>query len=174
MRFGFAWQVRTTLLIGIVGPPVASFIVLALVYLPAVQLQADPIEVARFTIPLVLLTLAVGYTFGAIPALLTGAVYSGALTLVPTLRQLTLLRACLAGVFGGLIGELWFRAVIGVDSSGYGLVAAAVACVLSLRRGWFKSPVAAPAPVRAERSVPAYRAPVGARHRGRPGRHPAR
>jgi hypothetical protein len=75
----------------------------------------------------------IGYVFGAFPALLAGAIYCGALTAIASLRPGMLARACLGAISGGLVGGVWFHAMIGPDSRGYGSVAALVLALLSLR-----------------------------------------
>jgi hypothetical protein len=122
------WQLRTTLLIAALGPPAASLILFTAVYLPGVEWQSDPTCIA----PLFLLALAVGYVFGILPAVLTSALYCGALTVAPRLRHVTLLRSALAATIGAVIGDVWFHAAIGSDSLPYTAATSFVACILSL------------------------------------------
>jgi hypothetical protein len=93
----------------------------------------EPIDVPGFVAAFIFLALPVGYAFGIVPALLAGAMYCGALTAMATLRPGMLLRASLGAISGGLVGEVWFHAVVGPDSRGYGSVAALVVALLSLR-----------------------------------------
>jgi hypothetical protein len=128
------WQVRTTLLIGTVGPPVASLILMPMIYLPHCAGRMQSFDVSCFAAAYMLFAVPVGYVFGVAPALLSGALYCGALTAVAALRSGMLLRACLGATCGGLVGGVWFHCVIGPDWHGYGSVAALVAALLSLRR----------------------------------------
>jgi hypothetical protein len=129
-----SWQVRTTLLIAALGPLVASLIVMTITYLPYGAALNEPVDVPSFVVAFIFFALPVGYTFGVVPALLAGAMYCGALTAVAILRPGMLLRACLGAISGGLVGGVWFHTVVGPDSHGYGLVAALVVALLSLRR----------------------------------------
>jgi len=126
------WQVRTTLLIATLGPPVASLIVMTATYLPYGAALHEPIDIPSFVVAFTCFALPVGYAFGVVPALLAGAVYCAALTAVATLRPGMLLRGCLGAISGGLAGGVWFHAVVGPDSHGYGSVAALVMALLSL------------------------------------------
>jgi hypothetical protein len=128
-----SWQVRTTLLIATLGPPVASLIVMTATYLPYCAALKEPIDVSSFVVAFILFALPVGYAFGVVPALLAGAMYCGALTAMATLRPSMLLRACLGAASGGLVGGIWFHAVVGPASRGYGSVAALVVVLLLSR-----------------------------------------
>jgi hypothetical protein len=129
-----SWQVRTTLLIATLGPPVASLIVMTATYLPYCAALNEPVDVPGFVVAFIFFALPVGYAFGVVPALLAGALYCGALTAMATLRPGMLLRACLGAISGGLVGGVWFHAVVGPNSHGYGSVAALVVVLLSLRQ----------------------------------------
>jgi hypothetical protein len=83
----------------------------------------------------------VGYVFGTIPALVAGAIYSGALTAMPTVSPRPLLRAGLGAACGALPGEVWFHAFVGPGSSSYALAAALVMGLFALR--WTGGPLAA-------------------------------
>lgn len=128
-----SWQVRTTLFIATLGPPVASLIVMTATYLPYCAARNEPIDVPCFVVAFILFGVPVGYAFGVVPALLAGIMYCGALTAMATLRPGMLLRTCLGAISGGLVGGVWFHAVIGPESHGYGSVAALVVALLSLR-----------------------------------------
>jgi hypothetical protein len=128
------WQVRTTLLIGTVGPPVASLILMPMIYLQHGAGRLQSFDVSWFAATYILFAVPVGYVFGVAPALLAGALYCGALTAMAAPRSGMLLRACLGAACGGLVGAVWFRCMIGPDWHGYGSVAALVATLLSLRR----------------------------------------
>ena len=127
-----SWQLRTTLLIAALGPPVASLIVMTATYLPYGAALHEPVDVPSFAVAYIFFALPVGYAFGVVPALLAGALYCVALTAMATPRPGMLLRACLGAISGGLVGGVWFHAVVGPDSHGYGSVAALVVTLLSL------------------------------------------
>jgi hypothetical protein len=127
-----SWQVRTTLLIAALGPPVASLIVMTTTFLPYGTALHEPVDMPSFVVAFICFALPLGYAFGVVPALLAGAVYCGALTAMATLRPGLLLRACLGAISGGLVGGVWFHAVVGPDSHSYGSVAALVVALLSL------------------------------------------
>jgi hypothetical protein len=129
-----SWQIRTTLLIGVVGPPVASLVVMTGNYLPWWERGAEPIDVPCFLAAFLLFGLPVGYAFGVVPALLAGALYCAALTALPSVPRGMLARICLGAIAGELIGEVWFHGVMGLESHGYGSVAALVTAVLSAGR----------------------------------------
>jgi hypothetical protein len=129
-----SWQVRTTLLIATLGPPVASLILMTAIYLPCCARLNQPVDVPSFVVAFIVFALPVGYAFGIVPALLAGVLYCSALTAMATLRPGMLFHACLGAISGGLVGELWFHAVVGPDSYGYGSVAALVTALLSLRQ----------------------------------------
>jgi hypothetical protein len=160
------WQARTTLSIAALGPPVASLIVLAAMYLPACEWRSDPVGAASFATPLILFAVAVGYAFGTVPALLTGAAYSGALTILPLLQRTRLLRMSVGYACGGLITEIWFRVVIGTGAQGYGLVAAIVAASLLASRAGRPSCAATLSDNRAGR--PSCAGTLGDNRAGRP------
>jgi hypothetical protein len=126
---GLPWQLRMTLCVGVVGPPVASLIL----YLPLLVARAAPIDVIGFIALFVVFAVPVGYVFGVVPALLAGAMYSGVLSTVATRRPGMLLRACLAAICGGLVGGVWFYFVAGPQWRGYAAVAGLVEALLSLR-----------------------------------------
>jgi hypothetical protein len=126
-----SWQIRTTLLIGVVGPPVASLVLMTGNYLPWWEGGAEPIDVPGFVAAFLLFGLPVGFAFGVIPALLAGALYCTALTALSSVPRGMLTRVCLGAIAGELIGEVWFHGVMGLESYGYGPVAALVTAVLS-------------------------------------------
>lgn len=129
-----SWQVRTMLLIGAVGPPAASLILMTTTYLPLCAVKGESVDIPLFAAAFVLFAIPVGYVFGLVPALLAAVMYCAALTGIATPRPGLLLRACLGAISGELMGEVWFRAVIGPDLHGYGSVAALVMAVLAVAR----------------------------------------
>jgi hypothetical protein len=127
-----SWQVRTMLLIGTVGPPVASLILMTNTYLPLCVRQGESFDVPCFVAAFVLFAIPVGYVFGLVPALLAGVMYCAVVNGMAPLRPGVLPRACLAAVSGELVAEVWFRAVVGPDSHRYASVAVLVMALLSL------------------------------------------
>ena len=120
-------------MIAALGPPVASLIVMTATYLPYGAALHEPVDMPSFVVAFICFALPLGYAFGVVPALLAGAMYCGALTAMATpQRPGMLLRACLGAISGGLVGGVWFHAVVGPASHGYGLVAALVVALLSL------------------------------------------
>jgi hypothetical protein len=139
-------QVRMTLWIGLVGPPVASLILMTANCSPLLAARTGPIDVSGWVVLFVFFAVPVGYVFGVVPALLAGAMYSSALTAIATrCRTGTLARACLAAICGGLVCGIWFLVVAGPDWGDYAATAALVAALLSLRR-----PVLRPRLIRVE------------------------
>ena len=127
-----SWRVRTILLIGTVGPPVASLILMTNTYLPLCVTHGRSFDVPCFVAAFVLFAVPVGYVFGLVPALLAGVMYCAAVHSMAPLRAGVLPRACLAAVSGELVAEVCFRAVVGPDSHRYASVAALVMALLSL------------------------------------------
>jgi hypothetical protein len=101
-------------------------------YLPILAARAGPIDVPGLVL-FIFFAVPVGYVFGAVPALLAGAMYTGVLTAVATRQTGILPRACIATVCGGLVGGIWFHVVAGPDWRGYAAVAGLVEALLSLR-----------------------------------------
>ena len=130
----FRWWVGSTLSVAIAGPPAASFVLLPWVLLSASPSSAHSFEIPDYVIALLFLAIPASYVFGVVPALLTGATYSAALTAIPQLRAHSLLRSCLAAACGGFWAGIWFPAVIGAPSSAYVAAAALVMALLALRR----------------------------------------
>ena len=122
-------------MIGFVGPPVASLIVMTGNYVPWWQGGAEPVDVPCFVAAFVLFGLPVGYVFGVVPALLAGALYCAVLTSLSSMPRGLLTRICLGAIAGELIGEVWFHGVVGLESYGYASVAALVTAVLSAGTG---------------------------------------
>jgi hypothetical protein len=127
-------QIRATLFMGIVGPPIASLILLMAMCLPPWRVLTGPIDAPSFVVAYVLFAIPVGYAFGVIPALLAGTIYSWALTVMSLPQRATLLRASIAALSGGLVGGLWFHAVIGPEWPIFGSAAAVAAALRS--RSW--------------------------------------
>jgi hypothetical protein len=124
-------QVRTTLWIGVVGPPIASLILMMTICVPLLAARAGPIDVSGWIVLFIFFAVPIGYVFGVVPAVLAATVYSRVLT-ARARRTGTLGRACLAAICGGLVGGIWFFVVAGSDWSDYAAAAALVAALLSL------------------------------------------
>lgn len=62
-----SWQVRTMLLIGTVGPPVASLILMTNTYLPLCVTHGESFDVPCFVAAFVLFAIPVGYVFDLFP-----------------------------------------------------------------------------------------------------------
>lgn len=129
-----SWQVGATLRTAILGPPVAAFVLLPWVLFNTSAADGRSFDLPSYLVVLFFFAVPVGYVFGLVPALLSGALYSGALTVAPFLRFHVLARVCAGVASGGLCGGLWFRALAGTEWIAYGLAAALVMGVLALRR----------------------------------------
>jgi hypothetical protein len=127
-----SWQVRRTLLICTVGPPLASLILMTVNNLPSYAWGTEVVDVPSFVAAFMLFAVPVGYVFGLVPAVLAAVMYCGVLAAMATLRPGMLLRACIGALCGGLAGGVWFQAMIGSDSHRYGWVAALVLALLAL------------------------------------------
>src|ERR1700753_273770 len=97
-----SWRVRTTLLIGTVGPLVASLVLMMNTYLPLCVTQRESFDVPCFMAAFVLFAIPVGYVFGLVPAVLAGVMFCAAVNGMAPLRPGVLARACLAAVSGEL------------------------------------------------------------------------
>jgi hypothetical protein len=127
-----SWQVRTTLLICTVGPPLASLILMTFNYLPSYAGRTEAADMPSFVAAFILFAVPVGYVFGFAPAVFAGVMYCGVLTAMATLRPGMPVRACIGALCGGLAGVVWFQAVLGSNSHSYGWVAALVVALLAL------------------------------------------
>lgn len=132
---GFRRNVGTALSSAAVAPPAASLLLLATVLLPTSSTWGDPVSaVPSFSGLFFIFAVPVGYVFGAIPALLAGAIYSCASTAMPSVQPRLLLRGGLGAVCGGLTGCVWFHAVVGTGSFIYPLAAALVMALFAICR----------------------------------------
>jgi hypothetical protein len=127
------WQARMTLWIAVVGPPVASLILVTVNYFPILAARTKPADVSALLVLWIFFAVPAGYGFGGVPALLAGALYSAVLTAMATRRLGMLPRACLAAICGGAVCGVWFHVVAGPNWRSYGGTAAFVATLLSLR-----------------------------------------
>ena len=128
-------HVAATLWSGVLVPPAASLMLLATVLMPASTTWADPVTaVPSFLGPFFIFAVPVGYVFGGIPALLAGAIYSAALTVMPVVEPCRLLRVGIGAVCGGLTGGIWFHAIVGPGWSSYAIAEALMMALFALRR----------------------------------------
>jgi hypothetical protein len=127
------WQIRMTLWIAVVGPPVASLILMTATYFPFLARRAAPVDVSDLVVLFIFFAVPIGYVFGVLPALLAGALYGGVLTAMATRRFGMLPRVCLAAFCGGGVCGVWFHVVAGPNWRDYGAAAALAAALLSLR-----------------------------------------
>ena len=117
----------------VVVPPAASLLLLATVFVPTSTAWPDPASAVPYFLELFFLfAVPVGYVYGAIPALLAGALYSSALSAQPRLCRHTLARAGLGAVCGGLTGGVWFHAVVGPGARVYSVAEALVTAMFAL------------------------------------------
>lgn len=128
------WQVAMALWMGVVGPPVASLILMTTIYSTLSAGRTEAIGVCDLVLLYALFAIPVGYVFGSVPAFLTGAMYCVVLTAVGTSRPGILLRVCVAAICAALTAGIWFDTVLGTHSVTYGAVATLVAALLSVRR----------------------------------------
>jgi hypothetical protein len=125
------WQVRKTALTALLGPPVASLILLAIDYFR--YFRAVPFSVPDFLAAFFFFAIPVGYAFGVVPALLAGSLYCALLTANSRFLQRRLLAlACVGAVCGGLASWVWFGELLSIDWRLYGLVGALLMAALSL------------------------------------------
>ena len=125
------WQLRTTILITLLGPPAASLILLAVDYFE--YWRAVPFNLGDFLAVFFLFAIPVGYVFGAIPLLFAASLYCALLTARSGLQQWRpWTRACVAGICGGLASGVWFWAQLRTAWGIYALVGALVMAALSL------------------------------------------
>jgi hypothetical protein len=143
------WQARTTLLCGAITPLTAGLIVGLWIYLPQWEHSAERTTLIGIVTTVVGLALPLAFIFGVLPALIGGALYSAALTLVPFAETRIILRALLAAALAGLVGGLWCQIVLGFPAVGYGVVAAISGFLFALR--WPRRLQAAPSNPRLER-----------------------
>jgi hypothetical protein len=121
-------RVHATALITLLGPPAASLILLAVYYFE--YWRGVPFNLTDAVIVLFLIAVPEGYAFGAVPALLAALLYCALLTAHARLVR-PLIRACVAGICGGLASWAWFCGSLGASGI-YGLVGALVMASLSV------------------------------------------
>jgi hypothetical protein len=110
IRFLRGWQVRTTVLIALLGPPLATFIFLecgaAFDDYGSLGARLEQMGVVLGIMPIAFIA---SYAYGWIPALLVGAIYCGLLTRVPSLIGRRRYRACLLAFLGAAGAFFWSR-----------------------------------------------------------------
>src|SRR5262249_34871156 len=124
------WQVRTTLLSGLIGAPVAGLVLMVWKYLP--MTAATPGAFVGFMATYALFGIPISYAFGAAPALIATGAYCAILTFIPALQKPSAIRASIGAACGGLSGAVWFSCFPEVDSPAYAWVSALGATVISL------------------------------------------
>ena len=103
------WQVKSTLLIAVVAPPIAGLALQVIQYWPQwLSGHAEPNQVASSVLTLPL-TIALSYIFGVLPAALAGAGYCGLLTCLPARWRRRSYRLIVAAVLGGAAGATFGR-----------------------------------------------------------------
>ena len=126
------WQIKNTLLVVAIAPPVAGLILQVIGYWPQWhRATSEPSQVLSFVVTAVFLTVPVSYVFGAIPSAVAALGYCGILTYVPLMRHRRWLRTIPAALTGGAVG-----AVVGlelaVSATYYAIVSAVVAALLAI------------------------------------------
>jgi hypothetical protein len=133
--YGVRQHLDAALWSGIVVPPAASLLLLTHILLSSSWIDgASASDIPSLLVLFFMFAVPVGYVFGAIPALLAGAIYSGALTAMPTGQPRPLLRAGVGAVCGGLTGWLWFHAVAGPSWSTFAVTEALVLALFAICR----------------------------------------
>lgn len=125
-----SWQVRTALIITVLAPPIAAIVVSIATYWPS-WVRDGSVDVIGFLFTLILFSIPVTYIFGAIPALLAGAIYCLVLTYVPQIRDRIFIRSVMAAFVGGAIGGSCCYWILKFPPL-YGLIAALTSVVLAL------------------------------------------
>ena len=125
------WQVPAIARVTLIGPPIASLILLAVDYFE--YWRAISFTFGDFLAAYFVFAIPVGYVFGAVPALLAASLYCALLTLNSRLllwRPLT--RGGVAALCGGLVSGVWFWVLLRSAWGIYALVGALVMASLSL------------------------------------------
>ena len=124
------WQVPAITRVTLIGPPIASLILLAVDYFE--YWRAISFDFADFLAAYLVFAIPVGYVFGSVPMLLAASLYCALLTansrLLPW-RPLT--RAGVAALCGGLASGVWFWVLLRTAWGIYALVGALVMAALS-------------------------------------------
>ena len=132
----FPWQLRTTLLIAAVIPPITGVVAAV-----APQQFRDGFHfprwdsLASFLITTTFLTVPVSYGFGIVPALIGGAIYCTLLTKVARFRNSVPHRCALAFVVAASIAGLSCYFLLGAGSGAifYGLICGIVGLAFATR-----------------------------------------
>lgn len=109
MKFLRAWQLRTTVLIAVLGPVLATFIFLecgaAFGDYGSLGARLQEMGVVLGIMPIAFIA---SYAYGWIPALLVSAIYCGVLTRFPGLISRRIYRACLLALLAATGAFLWY------------------------------------------------------------------
>jgi hypothetical protein len=130
LKLSLSWQLRTIVLITLVGPPTASLFLLTIDYCE--YWQDVHFQFTDFLIAFLFFAVPVGYVFGAVPALLAALLYCAIWHPGTRLHRRIVARACIAAACGGIASWLWFSKWLGVSGDIYGLSGALVMAALSL------------------------------------------
>jgi hypothetical protein len=131
LKLSLSWQLRTIVLITLLGPPTASLLLLAIDYYE--YWQDVHFQFTDFLIAFLFFAVPVGYVFGTVPALLAAFLYCAIWNPGTRLHQRIAARACIAAVCGGIASWAWFSKCLDVSGHIYGLSGALVMAALSLR-----------------------------------------
>jgi hypothetical protein len=125
------WQIKSTLLVAAMAPPVAGLIVQVLSYWPQWhRTTSEPNQVLSFVMTAVFLTIPVSYVYGFIPSAVAGLGYCGILTYVPLMRHRRWLRTIPAALTGGAVGALGLA--LSASAAYYAVLSAVVAGLLAI------------------------------------------
>ncbi len=122
-------QLRTSAHITLLGPAVASLILLVVDYFE--YWRTAPLNLADALTAFYVFALPVGYVFGCVPALLAALLHGALLAANTKLAQLPWVRACTGALCGGLVCWIWFGIWSGTARPVYALVGALVMAAVS-------------------------------------------
>jgi hypothetical protein len=128
----WSWQLRTTLLIVAMIPPVTG--ILATI---APQQYRDGFHFPRweslnsFVFTTMFFTIPMSYVFITVPALIGGVIYCAVLTKVPRLRDSTVQRCTFAFVVGALVGAFSSYFILDTGAFFYAPIGGVVALVFA-------------------------------------------
>jgi len=132
----FLWQVRTTIMIAAVIPPITGIVATV-----APEAFRDGFHfprwdsLASFLFTTTFLTIPLSYVFGIFPALIGGSIYCALLTKVAWFRHSMPHRCALAFLVAAAMAGLWCYFLLGVGSGAifYGLICGIVGLAFAIR-----------------------------------------
>ncbi len=130
MSKSLPWQLRTTALVTLLGPAMASLILLVVDYFE--YWRTVPLNFADALVAFCVFALPVGYVFGFVPALLAALLHCVLLTTNTRPVRQRLAIACTGAICGGLVSWVWFGIWQCDDRLLYALTGALVMTALSL------------------------------------------